>query len=214
VLVIRPLFSALLLAWLWRACLVFVLFVKLATFPLSFVPTHPDRVGGVSFVERLTFVFSPVAFAVSAVAAAAFAHEVLYQGATVAFIKGELIATAVLVSAVFLAPFVPLAMPLGKIKRDGIRDYGRIVGRHGRLVHRRWILGEEIGEPAILDAPELGPVADVHTVFDAVKHMRRFPVGKLGFLAIALPASLPLVFVSAMQLPLQTVLAKVLKTLI
>jgi hypothetical protein len=214
VLVIRPLFTALILAWLWRACLLFVLLLKLAKFPLLLVPTHPDRVGGLGFVERLAFMFSPVAFAISAVAAASFAHDIVYHGLRAMDIKGLLIATAVLITIVFLLPFVPLALTLGKLKRQAILDYGSVVGHHGRLVHRRWIEGEEIGSPAILDAPELGPVADVQTMFDSVKHMRPFPVSKLGLLAVAGPAALPMLYVLVMQLPLPTILAKVLKTLI
>jgi hypothetical protein len=75
-------------------------------------------------------------------------------------------------------------------------------------------LGEEIGAPPNLDAPELGPVADVQTMFDSVQHMRRFPVSKLGVAAVAVPATLPLLFVAGMQLPLQGLLLTVLKTLV
>jgi hypothetical protein len=213
ILVIRPLFTALLLAWIWRACMVFVLMLKLARFPLALVPTHPDRVGGLGFVERLAFMFSPVAFAISAVVAASFAHEVVYHGVHPLDMKGLLIATGILVTLIFLLPFTPLALLLGKVKRRAVLDYGSVVGHHGRLVHRRWILGEEIGSPAILDAPELGPVADVQTMFDSVRHMRTLPVSKLGLIAIAVPAALPMVYVIAMQVPLQTILAKILKTL-
>jgi hypothetical protein len=214
VLVIRPIFTALILAWLWRACLLFILLLKLAKFPLLLVPTHPDRVGGLGFVERLAFMFSPVAFAISAVAAASFAHDIVYHGLRAMDIKGLLIATAVLITIAFLLPFVPLSLTLGKLKRQAILDYGSVVGHHGRLVHRRWIEGEEIGSPAILDAPELGPVADVQTMFDSVKHMRPFPISKLGLLAVAGPAALPMLYVLVMQLPLPAILAKVLKTLI
>lgn len=70
VLVIRPLFTVFLIAWVWRAVLVFILFLKLSRFPLAFVPVHPDRLGGLGFVERLAFIFSPVAFAISTVIAA------------------------------------------------------------------------------------------------------------------------------------------------
>jgi hypothetical protein len=214
VLVIRPIFTALLLAWLWRACLVFVLTLKLAKFPLALVPTHPDRVGGLGFYERLVFIFSPVAFAVSAVAAASFAHNVVYHGVSVMAIKGVLIATAVLVTIIFLVPLMPLALLLGKVKRQAIFDYGSIVGHHGRLVHRRWVLSEEIGSPAILDAPELGPVADVQSIFASVLHMRKFPISKLGAAAIAVPAAIPVLIVAGMQLPIQSLLLTVLKTLI
>jgi hypothetical protein len=214
ILVIRPIFAALLLAWLWRACLVFMLTLKLSRFPLSLVPTHPDRVAGLGFFERLAFVFSPVAFAVSAVAAASFAHQVVYHAVEVSAIKGVMIATAILVTVVFLLPLMPLALPLGKVKRQALLDYGTIVGQHGRLVHRRWISDEDIGAPLILDSPELGPVADVQTLFVSVRQMRRFPISKVGVIAITVPAVLPLLLVACMQLPLQSLLLKVLKTLV
>jgi hypothetical protein len=125
--------------------------------------------------------------------------------------KGAMIASVVLISVVFLVPFAPLSLPLAKVKREAILAYGNVVGHHGRLVHKRWIEGEEIGSPPILAAPELGPVADVQTMFDSVRRIRLFAVGKMGFIAIAVPAALPMLYVAAMQFPLQTILAKVLK---
>ncbi|MFB9128653.1 hypothetical protein E2553_05310 [Paraburkholderia dipogonis] len=214
ILVVRPLFTALLLAWLWRACLVFVLFLKLSRFPLALAPVHPDRVAGLGFVERLMFIFSPVAFSLSAVVAASFAHDVMYHGVNVTDIKGELIATTVMLIVIFLIPFMPLAVTLGRVKRDAIFSYGSLVGRHARLVHRRWILKEDVGTPDILDAPELGPVADVQAVYQAIRSMRGIPVGKLGLIAIVVPAAVPMLVVAGMQLPLQSVLTKVLKTLL
>lgn len=213
ILVVRPVFTALLLAWIWRVCLVFILFFKLSRFPLAFVPVHPDRLAGAAFVERFAFIFSPVAFAVSTVVAASFAHDIMYHGTNVTDIKGELIATIVLLTVVLLVPFFPFVPTLGKVKRDAIFHYGSLVGHHGRLVHRRWILNEDIGKPEILDAPELGPVADVQTVFQAIRSMRAVPIGKLGLIAVAGPAALPLLIVAAMQVPLPSILAKVLKTL-
>ncbi|AKM31174.1 hypothetical protein AB870_15180 [Pandoraea faecigallinarum] len=214
ILVIRPLFTALLLVWLWRACLLFVLLCKLGRMPLALVPSHPDRVGGLSFVERLAFVFSPVAFAVSAVVAASFAHEVVYHGASAVQMKTLLVASAALISLVFLIPLLPLAVPLGALKRRAIFDYGSLVAHHDRLVHQRWILHRDIGTPDILDAPELGPVADIHAIYEAVRRMRSIPFSKLSIVAIVVPAAVPMLYVAAMQLPLSAVLGKVLKALV
>ena len=138
----------------------------------------------------------------------------VYHSVDVMDIKGLLITTAVLVSVVFLVPLMPLALSLGRVKRQAFLDYGAIVGHHGRLVHRRWILGEEIGSPDILDAPELGPVADVQTLFASVRQMRSIPISKVGLIAIVVPAGLPLVIVAGMQLPMQNLLLKVLQTLL
>ena len=48
--VVRPLFSLLLLVWLWRLILTWILFRRIARFDLSSCP-HPDRVGGLGFLS-------------------------------------------------------------------------------------------------------------------------------------------------------------------
>ncbi|WP_250436221.1 hypothetical protein [Caballeronia sp. ATUFL_F2_KS9A] len=214
ILVVRPIFTALVLAWIWRASIVFILMLNLARLPLSLVPTHPDRAGGLGFIERLAFVFSPVAFAVSAVVAAAFAHDVVYHGIDPMTMKGLLFGAAALVSLVLLLPFAPLVLTLTRLKRRAMLEYGSLVGRHGRLVHRRWITGEDIGSPEILDAPELGPVADVQSIYEAVRRIKPFPFTKLGVLAIMVPAAAPMLFIAAMQLPLPAVMGKIVKALL
>ncbi|MFM0573069.1 hypothetical protein PQQ88_32950 [Paraburkholderia caledonica] len=214
ILVVRPIFTALLMAWLWRAYIIFALMLKIAKFPLSLVPTHPDRAGGLAFVERLAFVFSPVTFAISAVVAAAFAHEVIYHGAAPLNMKTLMIGAAVLISIVFLLPFSPLIITLARLKRRALLQYGSLVGNHGRIVHRRWIDGHGVGSPAILDAPELGPVADVQSIYEAVRRIKSFPFTKLGLLAVAAPAAAPMVLVTVIKLPLSAVVGKILKALL
>jgi hypothetical protein len=58
-LVARPVYLALIVAWLWRVILLWVLFARIARLDLHLVPTHPDRVGGLGFVERFVTIFSP-----------------------------------------------------------------------------------------------------------------------------------------------------------
>lgn len=213
-LVIRPLFTALFFAWLWRTALVFILMFRLTTLPMALVPIHPDRMAGLGFIQHLAIIFSPVAFAISAALAGSFAYEIVFHGVNIMDIKFELIASAVLISALFLMPFLPLSLLLTRLKRKALREYGRLVTRHGRLVHRRWILGEDIGAPDILDAPELGPVADVQTMYQSVREMRSLPFSKHGLALIIVPATLPLLLITLLQLPIQSILEKVLKTLV
>jgi hypothetical protein len=78
--VARPIFIALLAAWLWRLVLLFVLLKRIAALDLAVVPTHPDHCGGLGFVEKLPAVFSLFAFSVSAVLASRLAHDVVYHG--------------------------------------------------------------------------------------------------------------------------------------
>jgi hypothetical protein len=99
-------------------------------------------------------------------------------------------------------------------KRRAELDYGALVARHGRAVRRRWILGEPVPDEPLLDAPEIGPVADTLSLYEAVRKMRAAPIGRRALAAILIPAALPLLGVLAIEVPVKDLLMKVVKTLI
>jgi len=211
--VARPLFTVLLLAWLWRLILVIVLCLRLSRLDLALVPTHPDGAGGLGFLESLPFAFSPVVFAISAVLASRWAHEVLYHDAHVASLRMPMIAFGVVALVLFLAPLVAWRRPLVAAKRRAELEYGALVGEHGRLVRRRWILREPLEDDALLGAQEIGPVADTIALYEAVRKMRTIPIGRRSLLAILLPAALPMLAVIAIEIPVKDLLLKLLTTL-
>jgi hypothetical protein len=205
----RPVFSVLLAGWLWRLVLVFVLLKRIAGLELSIVPTHPDRSGGLGFVRDVPKAFAPLAFAASAVVCSRLAHEVLHHGVNVLSLKAVLTGFVVLMVAVCVVPLFALAGPLAKAKRRALLEYGSLVGEHGRLVRRRWILGQAPGNDALLQAPELGPVADTETLYQAVSRMRPVPFGKSTLLVIAAATLVPIVLLVSTQVPIKQILKKI-----
>jgi hypothetical protein len=119
--------------------------------------------------------FSLLAFAASAVVASRLAHDVMYHGVTLMSLKVVLTGFVVLVVAICVAPLLALAGPLAAAKRRALLEYGALVGKHGRLVRQRWILGEAPADDALLQAPEIGPVADTMVLYEAVARMRCGP---------------------------------------
>lgn len=211
--VVRPIFTVLLLAWVWRLVLLFLLTSRIAKLDLALVPTHPDRAGGLGFLETLPMAFSLVVLAVSAVLSSRLAHEVAYHGTDVrslGALAGVFVAVLLLL---FIAPLLPFGAKLRAAKRSALLDYGALVGRHGREVRRRWILDEPV-EDELLAAPEIGPVADTVALYDAVSRMRAFPIGRATLVAIALPALLPMLPVVAIQIPIKNLLLKLATTLL
>ena len=211
--VARPIYLGLLFGWLWRLVLLTVLFVRLGALGLDVVPTHPDGAGGLGFLEKLPTMFSPVVFAVSAVLASRFAHDVLHHGVQVQSLRLPMLGFGVLVLVLFLAPLAVWARPLGAAKRRALFEYGTLVGRHGRLVRRRWILREPVEDDALLAAPEIGPVADTLALYEAVRKLRSIPISRVSLLAIALPALVPMLPVVAIEIPIRDLLLKILSTL-
>jgi len=213
-LVTRPLFSVLLLAWVWRLTLVGILLLRIARLPLKLVVMHPDRMGGLGFLDRLPMVYAPFLFSVSAVVAGAWAHTVFYHGVAVPTLYAQVATLLLVLILIGLAPLLVFSSMLAHAKRQALLDYGALLSEHGRLVDARWIHKAQIAEQPILDAPELGPVADVQAMYQSVAAMRPAVISKSILLRIALPAALPLLLLVATQWPLKSTLSKLLFTLL
>ncbi|MGJ0491837.1 hypothetical protein [Methylobacter sp.] len=209
----RPIFVAFLAAWLWRLILMFILLKRIARLDLAIVPTHPDGAGGLGFLKRLPKAFSLFAFAVSAVLASRLAHNVLYHGVDVQSLKLMLTVFLIVLVGICLAPLLTFVGPLVVAKRRALLEYGILVGDHGRLVRRRWILGDTKVDDPILQAEELGPVADTLTLYEAVRKMHIVPIDKSSLFAIAIPALLPIAALFSIQIPIKDILIKIATTL-
>jgi hypothetical protein len=209
--VARPIYIVLLLGWLWRLVLLTLLFRRIARLGLDLVPSHPDRAGGLGFVERFATIFAPVALAISAVLSAHWAHDVVYHDLPVKAINAPAVVFVIVVVAVFLIPFVAFIGPLAASKKRAELEYGALVGEHGRLVRRRWILKEKIADDELIRAPEIGPVADAITLFESVERMRSVPIGKRAVIALGLPALIPILLVVAIKVPIRQILGKLAK---
>ncbi len=210
----RTIFLTLLLAWLWRLALLFMLFKRIAGLELSMVPTHPDRCAGLGFMARIPVMFVPVVLGISSVFASGWAHQVVYHDVTIASLRVEIIAFVVVVPLVFLAPFISFLGLMLKTKKQGLLDYGDLIGRHGRLVRERWIDGKQVANDPILDAPELGPIADTAAPYELIGKIRPLPLTMGSLVPLLGAAVLPMVILAALDLPLKTVLKSVLKILV
>jgi len=210
---VRPVFLALLFGWLWRIVLMVAVFVKLARLNLSFVPAHPDRAGGVGFVERLPMAFAPVSFALSSVLASHWAHRIVYHGQAVASLRMPAIAFTVVWSLLLLAPLLPLSPSLYRAKLAALPSYAAMVAEQGRAVRRRWIDGTSKADAALLEPEGIGVTCDAAAMYGQVRSMRLLPIGKQSLVAILLPIAVPMLIAAALQIPIKTLLLGLVKTL-
>jgi hypothetical protein len=210
----RPIFLALLLGWLWRLVLLAITLGRIAKLDLAIVPTHPDRAGGLGFVEKFPAAFSIVVFVSALVIAGGWGHDAEFHGLDVHSLYPMMVAALVAALVVFLSPYLVFAGPLGRAKKQALLEYGSLVARHGRGVRKKWILGDAKEDDPLLSAPEIGPVADTVALYEAVQRMRPIPLGKAALLAIAMPVLVPFVAVLAIQIPLKELLGGLLKGLL
>ncbi len=84
----------------------------------------------------------------------------------------------------------------------------------GVHVRQRWILGETPSDDAVLQAPEIGPVADTLALYEAVSRMKPVPFGKSTLLGIAVPTLIPILVLISTQVPIKEVLKKIVGALL
>lgn len=207
-LVVKPLSLILLLSWVWRLWVaLLVLCQRLRRLPLAFAPTHPDAAGGLGFLEELPLIQLPLVFAVSALVCAGLAEQFVngeFSLRQEPYIAAVLVASLVLVA---VAPMLLFLAPIRQMAYDAWDEYHGLLVRHGQRVHRRWI--ERKAEPdaeGLLDAAELGPVADVGVLYERVDAISPLLVSRRVLVALALAAGLPLVPLLLAEFPVAQIL--------
>jgi len=200
-LVLRPIFSFLIGLWVWRIVVFGILLRRISKLDLELVPVHPDRAGGLGFLSIAPQIFIPFVLGVSIVLASHFAHSVLYHGARVDTLRMPMALYVMLALALCLGPLLALTGKLKRLRRKALLDYGALAGQHGRLVDRRWIRGETVRDDALLNAPELGPVADVRSMHEAVSAIHLAPISSQTVIMLFAAVALPMVPVLAIEIP-------------
>src|SRR5262249_20618795 len=142
------------------------------------------------------------------------AHDAEFHGLDVHTLYPMMVAGLAVALVVFLAPYLVFLGPLVRAKKRALLEYGALIARHGAGVRGKWILGNEQLEDPLLSAPEIGPVADTVSLYEAVTRMRPAPLGKVAVAAIALPVAIPFICVLATQIPLKQLLAQLAKGLL
>jgi hypothetical protein len=149
-------------------------------------------------------------FTLSGVVCASVAEQIVERHLSLVQFQGPLIALVVILVVLFLCPLTAFGPRLRRTRMLGRFQYGTLAGRHVRGLHTRWIEGRAVEDDAILDAPEIGPAADVATLYELATRMRTLPISLQPLLAVVIPAVAPLLPVATIEIPLKEILGRVL----
>ena len=140
-----PLFQFLLLRWYFRLFIWARFLWQVSRIELMFVPTHPDRCGGVGFLGTVSHAFAPVLLAQGVVLAGMIANRIFFAGAKLPEFKVELIGLVAVMVFAILGPLLVFGPQLAAAKRAGLREYGTLAQRYAREFDHKWLRG---GAPA------------------------------------------------------------------
>src|SRR6185436_10008838 len=140
-----PLFQFILLRWYFRLFIWASFLWQVSRIGLRLVPTHPDRRGGLAFLEEVCTAFGPLLLAQGALLAGTIANQIFFAGAKLPQFKLEIIAMMVVALFAVVGPLLVFIPVLANAKRVGLREYGALAQRYVRGFDEKWLRG---GAPA------------------------------------------------------------------
>jgi hypothetical protein len=162
-----------------------------AKLDLNLVPTHPDGVAGLGYLEIVHTQFTPLVLAISAVQSSSFAEEI-FSGTTPfeAIYPGLGILVAV-EAVLFLGPLFIFSPKLWACREKGLKDYMELASSYVSGFDRKWLGAGAAPQEPLLGTPDLQSLADLSNSVNVVRNMRAAPASLRLFMNLAIAAAAP-----------------------
>lgn len=188
-----PLFQFLLCRWYFRLFIWGRFLWQVSRIELSLIPTHPDNLGGLSFISGQIYAFTVLAVAHGALLAGTLANRIFFLGVGLTQFKVEIALVVIFTMCVILGPLLFFAPQLAQARRKGSREYGVLAERYVRAFDSKWLRGGAPTDEALLGSGDLQSLADLGNSFAVVRGMRIVPVKKEDVLRLAAATLAPIV---------------------
>lgn len=165
--------------------------------PLRLMPAHPDRSGGLGFLQDSVIGFVPLVLAQAVIASGFVASRVLFDGRSVLDFRIEAITLAVFLMVLVLLPLCLFGMRLVQTRLAALNDYGALASSYVRKFELKWLAGEPPRDETLLGSADIQSLADLGGSYEVVNSMRIVPFDTrvvIQVLAAIVVPFLPLVF--------------------
>jgi len=206
-----PLFQFLLLRWYWRIAIWTRFLWQVSRIELQFVPTHPDRCGGLGFMALIGHAFAPLLVAQGALMAGMISSRIFYAGATLPQFKLELIGLVAVMLFAVLGPLLVFGPKLAAARRAGLGDFGMLAQRYVREFDTKWVRGGAPADEPLIGSADIQSLADLGNSFEVVKGMRFVPFTMQTVLQLAVATLLPVLPLTLTMISLEELLWRLLK---
>ena len=201
-----PIFQFLLCRWYFRLFIWAHFLWQVSRIELSLVPTHPDRLGGLSFVSGQVYAFTVLAVAHGALLAGNLANRIFFLGAALTQFKAEIAVVLIFLMCVVLGPLLFFMPQLAQAKRTGSREYGVLAERYVREFDNKWLRGGvPAGEP-LVGSSDIQSLADLGNSFQVVREMRILPIKRDDVLRLVVATLVPIVPLALTMMSLEELL--------
>jgi hypothetical protein len=206
-----PIFQFLLFRWYFRLFIWARFLWQVSRIPLTLMPLHPDRNGGLGFLSGLPRAFGPLVLAHGVLLAGVLGDGIFFTGATLVQYKYEVLAVLAFLLLIVVGPLLVFFPVLERAKRTGTREYGMFAQRYVQDFDHKWLHGTEVpGEP-LLGTADIQSLADLGNSFEVVKEMKAIPISRNNLVFLVVVTLLPIAPLLLTMIPLDELFNRLVK---
>jgi hypothetical protein len=203
-----PLFRFLFMRWFWRLALWCFFLWQVSRLELRLLPTHPDRAGGLGFLELVHTEFAPLVLAISATQSASLSQAIALGRMTFEAIYPSVVFVLLADAVLFIGPLYIFALKLWRCKVKGLSDYSAFAERYVNDFDKKWLGADAIPGERLLGTGDIQSLADLSNSVGIVRDMRLVPVSTSILRYLAVAALVPLLPLVLFKYPIADLFAK------
>lgn len=208
-----PIFQFILLRWFLRYFLWFWFLFRVSRLNLHIIPIHPDKTGGLAFLNLSTNAFAPVLLAQGVVLAGVIASQIFYAEQTLMAFKVQIVGYMGLFILVMLIPLTVFMPRLARARREGLGAFGTLASQYVEEFEEKWVQGGRSANEALLGSADIQSLADLGNSYSFVQEMRLVPFGLKDVARLASIAAIPFLPLLLTTVSLEDVADYVIKIL-
>jgi len=207
-----PVFQFILLRWYMRLFVWFRFLWQVNRIELNLVPTHPDRCGGLSFLGKSSYAYSPILVAQGAILAAIVANRILHHGEKLVQFQVQIVGFIAFFTVAVLGPLLMFTPRMAQAKRKGLADYGLFAQRYVESFDQKWIQRSPSEE--LLGTGDIQSLADLGNSYQVVREMRVVPFALQDVSRLAIATAVPLAPLLLTIFSFQELVTRVIKVVL
>jgi hypothetical protein len=209
-----PVARFIVLRWYFRLLIWYVFLFRVSRLRLRLNPLHPDRAGGLAFVSDSVYAFMPVLIAQSVFLSALIGNQIWHEGTKLPEYKFLIAGVLVFLMLSVLLPLAFFSLQMMRARREALREHGLLASRYASEFRQKWLRDADASGGGVLGSADIQSLASLSVSFDVVREMGMLPFGRKVVIRLAILLALPLAPLILTMIPLEELLAKLVKVLV
>lgn len=207
-------FRFLVLRWLWHLCLWWLLLWRVSRLPLRLIATHPDRAGGLGFVEVVQSQLLPLVVAISALHAAGLSERVATGMDGLEILAPAMLVTLAVEALLLIGPMFLFFRTLWTHRVEALRKYMGLASLFVDRFHQTWAEPPEVGNDDLVNTGQWSSLTDMGASVSVVREMRLLPISPRFLLQVAIAGIIPALPLLLLKYPVSELAANVVSQIL